>query len=89
MTEQEILVRLEDIARRALRQNDLRLTLETTAADVDGWDSLAHARLILQVEAGFGVVLPGARLFDLDSVGALVTLLQDLLGREPAAGAAG
>jgi len=47
----------------------------TTADDVDGWDSLAHARLILAVEEKYGVTLPADRLFDLDDVGMLYDLL--------------
>lgn len=77
----QILARLQSIARLALRQPGLALAPWTTAADVDGWDSLAHARLMLEIEAGFGVVLPGERLFDLDSVGDLVELLHELLNR--------
>lgn len=48
---------------------------ETTADDVDGWDSLAHARLIMKIEEQFNVRFPGERLFDLDCVGDLVTLV--------------
>ncbi|CAK0757523.1 Carrier domain-containing protein [Azospirillaceae bacterium] len=69
------------IARQVLHQPRLELVPETTAADVDGWDSVAHARLMLQIEEDFAVSLPSERLFDLDSVGDLVALLHDLLNR--------
>jgi acyl carrier protein len=49
--------------------------MDTTAEDVDGWDSLAHARLIVAVEKQFGVSFPAERLFELSSVGELVELI--------------
>lgn len=49
----------------------------TTADDVDGWDSLAHARLIMRIEEDFDVRFPGDRLFDLDCVGDIVSLVDD------------
>jgi acyl carrier protein len=30
---------------------------ETTAFDVDGWDSIAHTTLILEIERAFGIEL--------------------------------
>lgn len=53
---------------------------ETRADDVDGWDSLAHARLIMRMEDAFGLRFPGEHLFDLDCVGDLVSLVDDCLG---------
>jgi acyl carrier protein len=50
--------------------------LQTTAEDVDGWDSLAHARLILALEERFGVEFPAARLFDLKNIGELIELIE-------------
>lgn len=53
------------------------IAAQTTADDVDGWDSLAHARLIMKIEETFDVRFPGDRLFDLDCVGDLVALVDD------------
>jgi acyl carrier protein len=52
------------------------LQLNATADDVDGWDSLAHARLIMALEDKLGVRFPGERLFDLTCVGDLVDLAE-------------
>jgi len=51
--------------------------LATTAEDVDGWDSLAHARLILRIETELNIRFPGNRLFDLECVGDIVSLVDD------------
>lgn len=55
------------------------LTPETTAEDVDGWDSLAHARLIMALEDHLNIRFPGEKLFDLDCVGDLVSLADQAL----------
>lgn len=48
---------------------------QTTSADVDGWDSLSHAVLIMKLEEVFGVDLPLERVYALKDVGELVQLL--------------
>jgi len=54
------------------------ITSETSAEDVDGWDSVAHASLIVGLESAFGKTIPIDRAFDVPNVGALVDLLQSL-----------
>jgi acyl carrier protein len=54
---------------------DTKITSSTTSADVDGWDSLAHASLIMSVEEEFGIELPMDRVYDLKDVGELIELV--------------
>jgi acyl carrier protein len=49
-----------------------RITRETTAEDVDGWDSITHSLLMLEVERQLGITLATEQMFDLENVGALV-----------------
>jgi acyl carrier protein len=53
----------------------VRIGPETTAADVEGWDSLSHALLIMGVEGEFGITLPADRVYELNDVGELVALI--------------
>ena len=55
MERNEILKRVEEIFREELEQEDLVLTDETTADDVDGWDSLSHVQLVAAMEEAFGI----------------------------------
>jgi acyl carrier protein len=55
------------------------ITRETTSADVEGWDSLSHAILIMKVEQEFELELPFDRVYDLANVGALADLVDDEL----------
>lgn len=79
MTQQEhLLARLADIVRAELRAPDAAITRATSADDIDGWDSLAHTRLLLVLEKTFGVRFPGSRLFDIKDVGEIVDLIVEL-----------
>jgi acyl carrier protein len=48
---------------------------QTTAADVEGWDSLSHIRLILAVEKEFRVRFAASEVGMLKNVGELVGLI--------------
>jgi acyl carrier protein len=70
-----ILAELQKIMRVTFGNPLLRIGMDTAAEDVDGWDSLAHARLIVAVEKRFGISFPAERLFELTSVDELVELI--------------
>lgn len=52
------------------------VTRATQAADVQGWDSLAHARVIMSIERHCGVRLPARQAFEAANVGALSDLVK-------------
>jgi acyl carrier protein len=55
------------------------LTPETTAADIEDWDSFNHINLIVAVEAKFGIKFKTAELDELHNVGHLVHLIEHKL----------
>lgn len=52
------------------------ITYDTQATDVDGWDSVAHVELIIEIEAEFGIRLTTGETADLPDVGALVVAIE-------------
>jgi acyl carrier protein len=54
--------------------DELVLKPDLTANDVEGWDSLAHIRLILSVQKKFGVKFSPVEMNRLKNVGDLVAL---------------
>jgi len=50
---------------------------ETTAKDVEGWDSLSHIRLIVAIERKFKVKFRNAEIEGLKRVGDLVALIEE------------
>lgn len=62
MDRKEVFERISEICRDVFDDNSLVVTEESSAADVDGWDSLTHLSLINELEETFGVA------FTLDDV---------------------
>lgn len=66
---------LSDVFRDVFEDDHLSINRETTAADIDGWDSLTHVTLILQVERVFGVRFTSSEVSALRSAGDLEDLV--------------
>ena len=76
MERKEILARVEDIFREELEQSDLDLTDETTAEDVEGWDSLSHVQLVAAMEEAFGIEFKSREILSWDNVGDLIDSIE-------------
>jgi acyl carrier protein len=48
-----------------------KITRETTAADIDGWDSVSHATLILAIEENYAFQFADDEIFSFNNVGSL------------------
>ena len=80
MTDAEIYTKLNTIFQDVFDEDGLVVKPETTAKDVDGWDSLSHVRLGLTVERAFGVRFSAADITGLKNVGELVDLVRAKTG---------
>jgi acyl carrier protein len=67
--------RLGGIFRDIFEDPALEIRDSTTAADIDGWDSLTHINLIVQVEKEFKIKLTTAEVRGLKNVGDFVALI--------------
>jgi acyl carrier protein len=59
----------------------VELRPETTAADVDGWDSVVHVMLVLASERKFGIRFESSEIANAANVGEFVTLVESKLAR--------
>jgi acyl carrier protein len=75
MTRNEIMTRLNEIFIDVMDIDEVTLTDETTAADVEEWDSLSHVRLMVAVERAFGLKFSGSEISSLKKIGDLVNLI--------------
>ncbi len=71
---------LTPIFRDVFDDDGLVLTPSTTALDVDGWDSLAHIRLIVSIEKFFGTRFSAAEISEVENVGQMANLISRKLG---------
>ena len=72
---------INGVFRDVFADDELVVTRETTAADVDGWDSLMHVNLVIAAEKHFGVRAPSSKVASLQNVGELVDLIENLQRR--------
>lgn len=63
------------IFRDVFDDEDLIIEGSTKAHDVDGWDSLAHIRLIVSIEKAFGLRFSAAEISELENVGEMANLI--------------
>ena len=79
MTREEVYERLNAVFRDVFDDEELTVNDETTAADVDGWDSLIHITLIDAVEEEFDISFDMKTIVKLKNVGEMVDVIcQDL-----------
>ena len=79
MIESELYSELNAIFRNVLDDDAICLSESTTADDVDGWDSMNHIFIVVELEKRFGVKFHAAEMEDLKNVGDLVALLTQKL----------
>ncbi len=80
MNENEVITALTQVFRDVFDDDDIVLTPETTAADVEGWDSQAHVNLVVAAEVRFSVRFRTAELESLHNVGEFARLITDKQG---------
>ena len=72
----ETMTKLQEIFRDFFDDEDIVLTDETTADDIDGWDSLTHVQLIVAVEKAFSVKFSTVEVMKLKNVGEFAALIE-------------
>jgi len=76
MTIEEIKSEVTQIFRDVLDNDNIILNRETTAADIEEWDSLSHINLIVAIEKEFKIKFDLLDLKPLQNVGELFDLIQ-------------
>lgn len=72
METKEILEKLQEIFEDVLDVEDLELTRETTADEVEEWDSLSHVQLVVAIEKEFGIKFTSKEILSWKNVGDLI-----------------
>jgi len=84
MTDPELYTELNDVFRQVLDDPTIALTPETTADDVDDWDSMNHIFIVVELEKRFGVKFQAAEMEELKNVGELAALVREKIARKGA-----
>ncbi|GAB2531020.1 acyl carrier protein [Rufibacter soli] len=76
----EILKKVNDIFKSVLEDDTLVIEKETTADDVDDWDSLNHIVLVVEIEKQFGIKFTANEIVSFKNVGEMNEAIKKKLG---------
>jgi acyl carrier protein len=72
----DYLPRLNQVFRDVFDDDALVIAPATTAKDIEGWDSLMHVTLIVNVERAFGIKFTSSEVASLKDVGDLLAFIE-------------
>lgn len=72
METNEILKKVEEIFRDVLDNEDIVLAENTTANDIEEWDSLSHVQLIVAIEKAFRIKFTSKEILSWNNVGEMI-----------------
>mgnify|MGYP003590955354 CR=1 FL=1 len=76
MTRSEILKRVNDIFRDILENESILLTDDTTADDVEEWDSLTHVQLVVSIEKAFSIRFSSHEILSWKNIGEMMDAIE-------------
>ena len=69
--------RLNEVFRNVFDDDSINVTRDTTAEDIEDWDSLEHIRLIGAVEREFGVKFTMKEVSTMKNVGEMMDIIAE------------
>jgi acyl carrier protein len=67
--------KVTEVFRDVFDDDSLVITPETSAADIEGWDSVMHVSLLLNVEKALGVKFTSTQIASMTKVGDMLTII--------------
>lgn len=77
MSREEIYERINEVFQDVFGDDDITVNDNTTAADVDGWDSLRHITLLAAIEDEFDIEFSMGATVKMKNVGEMVDYIED------------
>jgi len=81
MERKEIFEKLTEIFRDVMDNDEIVLEENTTAEDIEEWDSLAHVQLIERIESVFGLKFSAKEMMSWEDVGEFVDSIAEKLNK--------
>ena len=75
MTRETIYEKLNEVFQDVFDDDSITVNAETTADDIEDWDSLEHINLVSAVEKEFGVKFTMAQVVGMKNVGEMVDVI--------------
>ena len=78
MTREEVYERLNNVFRDVFDDDSITLNDETTADDIEDWDSFEHINLVVAVQDEFSFKIPMGKVVSMKNVGEMVDIILEL-----------
>ena len=75
MEKTEILVKVQDIFRDVLDNEEIVLNNDTSADDIEEWDSLSHIQLIVAIEKHFKIKFTSNEILSWNNLGEMIACI--------------
>lgn len=75
MSREEIFKRLNEVFQDVFDDETIEVNDDTTAEDIDDWDSLEHINLIAAIELQFGMKFTMGQVVTMKNVGEMVDII--------------
>ena len=83
MKKEEIRGNLKSVFQKVFEENDITISREMTAQDIEKWDSLRNIQLISEVERAYGIKFKLREVLSMKNVGDLIDLIDAKQGARP------
>lgn len=77
MERKEIFDKMKEIFTDIMDLKDIKLNDETSADDIEEWDSLSHIQIIVAIEKAFGIKFSSQEMITWKNVGDMVDCIQN------------
>lgn len=78
MTRETVYGRLTEVFREVFDDDGIELRDETTADDIEDWDSFEHINLVVAVENEFSFKIPMGKVVTMKNVGEMVDIILEM-----------
>lgn len=75
MTREEVFGKLHEVFQDVFDDDSIMIAEQTTADDIEDWDSLEHINLVVAVEKCFGIKFTMGEVTGMKNVGAMVDII--------------
>lgn len=77
MSKEEILKKINEIIKLIIDIDNVVIDENTTAKDVDGWDSLTHIAIISSIENEFDIDFTTSQVVNFKNIGDIINLIYE------------
>ena len=76
MNREKIVAKVQEIFKDILEEEEIELKDNTTANDVENWDSLTHIQLVVAIEKAFKIKFTSKEILSWKNVGEMIDSIQ-------------